>query len=509
LGSADDADQVQMALFSDGQMKWLMYFYHLMVAISIGFILYWVVGYYNVLLSEYGFSQFEWSCILSSLSAGCTISMVVPVHNFFPSDYLPCVLLVLFAILAVVQSLFISSYTVLVVCSFFDGFLFCTVNALSNAFMRRWFYFQSTSAALGVMNSTPYAMVLVTFQFEKWGLSAKTYLLVTGLVLIVAAICFWGAVTYEKSVHNRFVKEIDKFLEDSKLSADPDDGRLSIFSTDSAPQSSAVMAFKQLLKAGRVSILSSEDGRLSLNPASVLDNRLAIPGIDTRESNQPRPSLSVKWDNGRLSVAPISTPDLVARMSTRASEENNASSALSKNEQEGAPPEKLFTISFVVLLLIAAVGGLILTICSTMPFILFRENFSEGDIVLAAQVKSIAMLLGSFPVGLLVDKLGKRALVNSLLNVAAVIWWLPFITDQEWVQWPMVMFFSCIDAAWFSSLYALPLSMVAKENMGLAMVLVNGIHLKESGQNNGRNSHGGGSTLMVCSHFWLAIVFLR
>ena len=110
-----------------------------------------------------------------------------------------------------------------------------------------------------------------------------------------------------------------------------------------------------------------------------------------------------------------------------------------------------------------------------MPFIVFRENFSKEDIIYAAQAKSLTMIFGSFPVGLFVDKLGHRSLVNALTNVISVLLWLPFITDQNWVQWPMVGLFSLIDAAWVSSLYALPLSMVAQDNMGFAMILVNGI----------------------------------
>jgi len=106
---------------------------------------------------------------------------------------------------------------------------------------------------------------------------------------------------------------------------------------------------------------------------------------------------------------------------------------------------------------------------------MFGGNFSDGDIVYAAQAKSITMIFGSFPVGLLVDKLGHRTLVNGLTNIFAMIWWLPFLLDASWVQWPMVGFFSCIDAAWVASLYALPLSMVHQDNMGFAMILVNGI----------------------------------
>ena len=78
-----------------------------------------------------------------------------------------------------------------------------------------------------------------------------------------------------------------------------------------------------------------------------------------------------------------------------------------------------------------------------MPFIMFRDNFNDDEIVDAAQLKSLVMILGGFPIGLLVDKLGHRALVNALTNVVAILYWLPFLTDQSWVQFPMVGFFSC------------------------------------------------------------------
>lgn len=153
----------------------------------------------------------------------------------------------------------------------------------------------------------------------------------------------------------------------------------------------------------------------------------------------------------------------------------NPDETSAKEEKPSGPGEKLFTTSFIVLLAMAAVGGLQITYISTMPFIMFGGNFSHGDIVYAAQAKSITMIFGSFPVGLLVDKLGQRTLVNGLTNLVAMIWWLPFLLDASWVKWPMVGFFSCIDAAWVASLYALPLSMVHQDNMGFAMILVNGI----------------------------------
>ena len=74
---------------------------------------------------------------------------------------------------------------------------------------------------------------------------------------------------------------------------------------------------------------------------------------------------------------------------------------------------------------------------------MFGDNFSDEDVVFAAQAKSVVMIFGGFPVGLCVDKLGHRALVNALTNLVAIVWWLPFLTGQSWVYPPMVGFFSC------------------------------------------------------------------
>lgn len=98
----------------DSGAPFLQLLFHLFFYVE-GLILYWTVGYYSILLTDYGFSQFDYTCILSTLSAGCTFSMVVPLHKFFPSDYLPSVLLLIFAVLALAQSVFISSYPFLLV----------------------------------------------------------------------------------------------------------------------------------------------------------------------------------------------------------------------------------------------------------------------------------------------------------------------------------------------------------------------------------------------------------
>jgi len=266
------------------------------------------------------------------------------------------------------------------VCHFIDGFMFCTINALSNAFMGRWFYFQTTSAALGVMNTVPYTMVLVTFQCKKWGVSATTYLIGMSGVLFIAALSFAGTIAYEASFKSKFNSSIGSFLDDGTGGCE---------------------------------------------------------FLDESESS------SYESDGDAKS--------------------------------EGGPSKTVFTTDFIVLLLAASIGGLQITYISTMPFIMFGDNFSDEDVVFAAQAKSVVMIFGGFPVGLCVDKLGHRALVNALTNLVAIVWWLPFLTGQSWVYPPMVGFFSCIDSAWVASLYALPLSMVSQDNMGFAMILVNGI----------------------------------
>ena len=106
---------------------------------------------------------------------------------------------------------------------------------------------------------------------------------------------------------------------------------------------------------------------------------------------------------------------------------------------------------------------------------MFEDNFSTNQIRLAAQSKHLMMLVGSFPIGVLVDRIGHRAFVNAFTSIAAIIWWTPFIFNLSWVRWPMVSVFSLIDAAWVSTLYALPISMVPQEHMDLAMLIVNGI----------------------------------
>merc|ERR1719499_1516618 len=98
-----------------------------------------------------------------------------------------------------------------------------------------------------------------------------------------------------------------------------------------------------------------------------------------------------------------------------------------ENPEPKGPGEKLFTKSFIILVILAAIGGLQITYINTMPFTMFGSNFTDDEIVLAAQAKAITMIVGSFPVGMLVDKIGHRTLVNSLTNLMQMAWWLPFL----------------------------------------------------------------------------------
>ena len=106
---------------------------------------------------------------------------------------------------------------------------------------------------------------------------------------------------------------------------------------------------------------------------------------------------------------------------------------------------------------------------------MFEDNFSTSDIVRAAQMKHMTMFLGNFIVGVMVDYLGQRALVNAFTNISAILLWIPFFLNASWIRWPMVGLFSISDAAWIGSLYALPVSMVPKEHIDKAMLIVNGI----------------------------------
>ena len=54
-------------------------------------------------------------------------------------------------------------------------------------------------------------MVLVTFQCEKWGMSAKTYLFSIAGILFIAALCFAGTVAYENQFKQKFRKSITSF----------------------------------------------------------------------------------------------------------------------------------------------------------------------------------------------------------------------------------------------------------------------------------------------------------
>jgi len=354
-----------------------MYFLHYFIAISIGLSVYWAVGYYNVLLLEYGYSRSQYTLVLSSLSAGCTCSMIIPFRNLLPVHLLAPVLLLLNSFIMLFQSYMLHSYHATLVSSFLLGIAFCTVNAHSNAFMGRWFYYQKTSAALGVMNSVPYTMVMLTFQCEKWGVSVRAYLYTIAGINLLSAVFFVATTLYESHFHHITMENMDGFVM-------PD--------------------------------LSSSD-----------------------------------------------------------SEEIYQTEGTDNTANESQEPKRLWTLSFLALVLIAALGGLQLTYINTMPYIMFEDNLSKSDILIATQTKHAVMFLGSFPVGVLVDKLGNRGLINALTNIFGIIWWSQFVFKASWVRWPMVGFFSIIDAAWVSSLYALPVSMVPQERLDTAMLLVNGI----------------------------------